>query len=74
MSNTLEPQQTATVAWTAPDGTLIYGWRVRDTDGGIWYPSEEALEDIAAAGGVLAQQDRALVICRDEPMRGEWAS
>ena len=44
---------------------------VRDVEGGVWWPSEEAHEAIWAAADPAAE---ALRICRDEPMRGTWAS
>lgn len=43
--------------------------RVRDADGGAWWPSDEASAAIEAASDPDAE---ALRICREEPMRGTW--
>lgn len=56
------------------DGLLIpergtMGWRVRDPDGGVWYPDAQAETEI------LEDEDPALLavlICRDQPDRGTW--
>lgn len=42
---------------------------VADSDGGIWWPSEEAQAAIQAAPQPEAE---AIRICEAEPMRGEW--
>lgn len=44
-------------------------WTVLDTDGGRWWPSDEAAEEISASD---RPDVAALRICADEPMRGEW--
>lgn len=44
---------------------------VRDANGGVWWPSDEASEAIEGAADPEAE---ALRICREEPMRGVWAS
>lgn len=43
---------------------------VRDLDGGRWWPSEEALDEIRASADPEAE---ALRICDEEPTRGRWA-
>lgn len=68
---TLDPQQTSTIAWET-DGTPVYGWSVRDHEGGIWYPADDALTEILEAGDIEAQADRAYELCLHHPMRGEW--
>lgn len=45
-------------------------WCVLDSDGGVWWPSLEAEEEIDRA------EDPAMAVvrmCADEPMRGSWA-
>lgn len=42
---------------------------VRDPDGGVWWPSEEAAAEIAASDDPGAT---AIRMCTTEPMRGEW--
>lgn len=42
---------------------------VLDTDGGRWWPSDEALAEIEASDDPEAT---ALRICENEPMRGQW--
>lgn len=42
---------------------------VRDPEGGVWWPSDEAQDEIAAAAD---PQAKAVEICEREPMRGEW--
>lgn len=42
---------------------------VEDTDGGVWWPSDEAIDEINAADDPGA---RAIEICVAEPMRGTW--
>lgn len=42
---------------------------VRDEDGGRWWPSDEALDEINASDDPEAA---ALRICEKEPMRGVW--
>ena len=51
----------------AVEGNGTYG--VRATAGGVWWPSEEAAEEIEAADNPA---ETALRICRDQPMRGKW--
>ena len=43
---------------------------VEDNDGGIWTPTEEAASEIA---GSQSPADAAVVLCSDDPMRGEWS-
>jgi hypothetical protein len=49
----------------------IHGWYVDDSDGGRWWPDDEAQEEIQRNDDPAA---RAVALCRDEPMRGEWVS
>jgi len=42
---------------------------VADSEGGIWFPSVEAEDDIAAAADPA---QRALEIAQQEPQRGTW--
>lgn len=42
---------------------------VRDLDGGRWWPSAEALDEIRASADPEAA---ALRICEEEPTRGRW--
>lgn len=49
------------------DGTYV----VRDTDGGVWWPSDEALAEIQAADDPEA---KAVEICDQQPMRGHWSA
>lgn len=44
-------------------------WTVVDPDGGIWWPSDEAAEEIAASAD---PESTAIRIATDEPMRGTW--
>jgi hypothetical protein len=48
------------------DNTLT----VIDEDGGIWWPSEEAQEEIEASEN---PELAAMLICEYQPMRGRWA-
>lgn len=43
--------------------------RVRDTDGGVWHPSEEAHQEIESSND---REATAVRICREEPTRGQW--
>ena len=43
--------------------------RVRDSHGGVWYPSDEAEAEIRAASDPEA---RAVEVARTTPMRGSW--
>ena len=52
------------------DGSLET-WSVTDSNGGRWWPSDEAEIAINAAS---SPADEALRICTAEPMRGEWHS
>jgi hypothetical protein len=71
-TTTLEPEPTS-VVHRQKDGRDLYCWRVRDTNGGIWYPSDEAMDDIISVGDDQAKQaDRAVEICTEQPERGEW--
>lgn len=42
---------------------------VRDLEGGIWWPNDEASAEIMAAAD---PEKTAMRICDNEPMRGEW--
>jgi len=44
---------------------------VKDTEGGVWRPSEEARAEIEAAED---PERRAVEICEFQPMRGTWKS
>ena len=46
-------------------------WTVNDSDGGVWWPSDEASEEIDAAVDPAA---KAVAVCDAAPMRGEWRS
>ncbi len=46
-------------------------WTVRGPGGERWWPSEEAMADIARADDAAT---RVLQICEREPSRGEWRS
>ena len=56
---------TDTLSADTLDDTIV----VRDSEGGVWWPSDEAVEEITASS---APEQTAPRICRDEPMRGEW--
>lgn len=45
------------------------GWRVEDSCGGIWWPSDEASDEIKAAADPAAA---AIAMCQDYPSRGAW--
>lgn len=47
------------------------GWCVSDSDGGRWWPDEEAQAEILAADDPGAAAVR---MCDEEPMRGRWSS
>lgn len=47
------------------DGQIV----VQDTDGGIWWPNEEAAAEIAAADD---PEEVAIEMCESVPMRGTW--
>lgn len=56
---------------TTLNADLLHGvWCVRDSDGGIWHPGEEAREEIARADD---PESRAEHICATQPMRGSWS-
>lgn len=44
-------------------------WSVVDPEGGVWWPSDEAADEIAAAQDSAAMAVR---ICTEQPMRGDW--
>lgn len=46
-------------------------WAVEDDDGGIWWPSDEALAEIMSYPS-SEQANRAIEIVEAQPMRGEW--
>lgn len=48
---------------------LTDGWSVTDPNGGRWWPSEAADEEIEASADPA---ETALRICRESPMRGRW--
>lgn len=48
-----------------------YGWSVMDPDGSRWWPNDEASAEIEAAEDPAA---KAIEICTNSPMRGEWHS
>jgi len=52
-------------AFVAPSG-----WHVVDPQGGVWWPGEEALEEIQASSSPEAC---AVSICMFRPMQGRWA-
>lgn len=45
------------------------GPAVRDSEGGVWWPSTEAASQIALAKDPDAE---AVKMCIEEPMRGAW--
>lgn len=45
------------------------GWRVEDSCGSVWWPSDDAADEIEAAPDPAAA---ALAMCRDYPSRGTW--
>jgi len=47
------------------DDTII----VTDTDGGVWWPSDEAEAEIMASDD---PESKAIEIAETEPMRGTW--
>ena len=47
----------------------VYGWRVVDIEGGVWYPSMSTNAEIEAAHDPATEAVR---ICREEPFRGVW--
>lgn len=49
----------------------VHGWHVTDAQGGTWWPSDEAAQEIQAASDPA---QAALLICRTQPMRGTWHS
>ena len=53
---------------TAWDGE-IEAIGVEDTDGGVWWPNDEANAEIMASAD---PQATALTMCEAEPTRGEW--
>ena len=46
------------------------GWSVEDSDGGIWWPSDEAKAEIEQSDD---PESAAEIMCRTEPTRGEWS-
>jgi hypothetical protein len=44
-------------------------WTVTDTEGGVWWPNDEASAQINAADNPEAEAVR---IANTEPMRGTW--
>jgi hypothetical protein len=47
----------------------IYGWSVEDTNGGRWWPSDEAQALIEAAADPAAEAVR---MCEEQPTLGLW--
>lgn len=47
----------------------IDGWHVVDSQGGTWWPSDEAADEIQAASD---PEQAALAMCRTQNMRGTW--
>jgi hypothetical protein len=50
---------------------LSDGWTVIDTDGGRWWPDNDAEKEILEADDPAA---KAVEICDIDPSRGEWLS
>ena len=57
--------KTDTLNGLAGQDTIV----VRDTEGGIWWPNEDALAEINASDD---PEVSAIEICENEPMRGVW--
>ena len=55
-------------ALTAQD--TAYGWRVIDSDGGVWWPDDQTAAEIEDSDN---PESTALRICNDAPNRGRWA-
>ncbi len=47
----------------------IHGWHVIDSDGGIWWPGEDADREIEESD---EPEQTALAIFKESPMRGIW--
>ena len=45
------------------------GWYVDDTEGGRWFPSDDAEQEIETSDNPEMTAKR---ICDEEPMRGTW--
>lgn len=44
-------------------------YTVLDTEGGRWWPNNEAIDEINSSD---SPEQTALRICKEEPMRGHW--
>jgi len=66
MSNAANTSSNLTAEFDSRDG-----WRVIDSAGGIWWPSEEAAAEIEESSDPAAL---AVSICDARPMRGTWAA
>jgi hypothetical protein len=64
---------------TFTSGTLttVYsdteGWRVQDSDGGVWWPSCEA-EDLINAEPEDQRARKAMELCQYAPTMGGWSN
>ena len=47
------------------------GWHVVDTDGGVWWPNDDAQTELERADDSAAL---VVAMCESAPMRGEWRS
>lgn len=47
----------------------VYGWHVIDLAGGVWWPDDDADEEINASDDPARTARR---ICDEQPMRGKW--
>ena len=55
----------------------VNGWHVVDTDGGVWWPNEDAQVELGRAEDAASFEYAAalaVAICQDAPLRGEWRS
>ena len=69
-ARTEEPTMTYAIDLDALTVTILDGIPcVSDPEGGIWLPSDEAIEEIEASAD---PESTALRICRERPMRGTW--
>jgi hypothetical protein len=44
-------------------------WHVTDSCGGVWWPSDEAVDEVSDANDPASA---VLEMCRTDPARGEW--
>jgi len=47
------------------------GWNVNDSDGGSWWPNDNAQTEIATSS---SPAEAAVAMCDSQPMRGDWHS